>query len=283
MTIILDGKNTANKILENICEKTKQFPKKPKLAVVLVGDNPASEIYVKNKSLKAQSIGFESLVIKLPADVTEDNLLEHVYILNEDVNINAILVQLPLPKHLNSQKIIEAIEPIKDVDGFTSYNFGRLALGYNPYAIPCTPKGIIRLFDEYNINLEGKNILVIGRSNIVGKPLSLLLEGRNATVTMAHSKSIDIKSLAKRSDIIISAVGKANFINSDFIKEGAIVVDVGINRDNNVIIGDVDFISVAPLASFITPVPGGVGPMTIAMLMENTFELFKIQHSLFLI
>lgn len=283
MTIILDGKNVANKILGNIKEQTQQFSKKPKLAVVLVGDNPASEIYVKNKSLKAESIGFESLVIKLPSDVTDDNVLEHIYILNEDKNINAILVQLPLPQHLNTQKIIEAIDPIKDVDGFTSYNFGRLALGYNPYAIPCTPKGIIRLLDEYNIVLEGKNVLVIGRSNIVGKPMSLLMQRRNATVVMAHSKSVDIKSWAKKSDIIISAVGKANFINSDFIKKGAIVIDVGINRDNNVITGDIDFIGVAPLTSFITPVPGGVGPMTIAMLMENTFELFKIQHSLFLI
>lgn len=283
MTIILDGKKTANKILENIKEQTKQFSKKPKLAVVLVGDNPASEIYVKNKSLKAESIGFESLVINLPSDVTDDNVLEHIFILNEDTNINAILVQLPLPQHLNTQKIIEAIDPIKDVDGFTSYNFGRLVLGYNPYAIPCTPKGIIRLIDEYNIDLEGKNVLVIGRSNIVGKPVSLLLQSRNATVVMAHSKSVDIKSWAKKSDIIISAVGKANFINSDFIKQDAVVIDVGINRNNNVITGDVDFISVAPLTSFITPVPGGVGPMTIAMLMENTFELFKIQHSLFLI
>ena len=176
MTTILDGKALAKKITDSIKQETALLEKRPKLAVVLVGNNPASEIYVRNKQKKALELGFESIVLPLPEDISEDNLLEHIYILNEDKNINAVLVQLPLPKHINQQKILEAIEPIKDVDGFTSYNFGRLALGYKPYAIPCTPKGIIRIIEEYNINLQGKNVLVIGRSNIVGKPISLLLQ-----------------------------------------------------------------------------------------------------------
>ena len=277
MTTILDGKKLSEKILADLKEKTSKLAKKPKLAVILVGNNPASEIYVRNKSLKAQSIGFESLVIKLDADISEENLLEHIFILNEDVNINAILVQLPLPEHINKKRIIEAIEPIKDVDGFTAYNFGRMALGYNPFAVPCTPKGIIRLLDEYNIELEGKNALVIGRSNIVGRPLALMLEKRNATVTIAHSRTKDIKTMAKQADILISAIGKPKFITKDFIKDGAVVVDVGISRDGEGISGDVDFENVSPETSYITPVPGGVGPMTIAMLMENTYELYKYQ------
>lgn len=280
MTTILNGKELASKITENLKNEVSALSKKPKLAVILVGNNPASEIYVKNKSIKAQNIGFESLVIPLPADTTEENILEHIYILNEDSDINAILVQLPLPEHINQKRILEAIEPIKDVDGFTSYNFGKLALGYNPFSVPCTPKGIIRLLDEYNINIEGKKVLVIGRSNIVGKPISLMLLKKNATVTVAHSKTPDIKSLAQNSDIIVSATGQPKFITKDFIKIGAVVVDVGITRTNEGISGDVDFDGVAPLTSYITPVPGGIGPMTIAMLMENTLELYKYQRDL---
>lgn len=279
---ILDGKDLADKISENIKKEVSQLDKKPKLAVILVGNNPASEVYVRNKQKRAIEIGFESLVLPLPEDISEDNLLEHIYILNEDTNINGILIQLPLPKHLNQQKILEAIEPIKDVDGFTSYNFGRIALGYKPYSIPCTPKGIIRLLEEYNIQLESKNALVIGRSNIVGKPISLLLQNKNATVTMAHSRTKNLKELALNSDIIVSAIGKPKFITKDFIKEGAIVVDVGINRTENGLCGDVDFENVKELTSYITPVPKGVGPMTIAMLMENTLELYKIQKKLFI-
>ena len=280
MTTILNGKELASKITENIKQEVSTLSKKPKLAVVLVGNNPASEIYVRNKSIKAQNIGFESLIITLPQDATEENILEHIYILNEDDNINAILVQLPLPEHINEKRIIEAIEPIKDVDGFTSYNFGRLALGYKPFSVPCTPKGIIRLLDEYTINLEGKNVLVIGRSNIVGKPVSLMLQQRNATVTMAHSKTKNLKDIARQSDIIISATGKPKFITGDFVKSGAVVVDVGISRTLEGLSGDVDFENVAPLTSYITPVPGGIGPMTIAMLMENTLELYKYQRDL---
>ncbi len=282
MTVILDGKKTAEKIIENLKEKTASLSKKPKLAVILAGDNPASLIYVRNKQKKAGYIGFEPLVINLPSDVTEENILEHIFILNEDREVNAILVQLPLPEGINVQKIIEAIDPVKDVDGFTSYNFGRMALGYPSYALPCTPKGIIRLLEEYNINLEGRHAVVIGRSNIAGKPVSLLLQQKNATVTMANSYTQNLKELALEADIILSAVGKPGFINSDYIKQGAVVIDVGINRTAKGITGDVDFIKAAPKASYITPVPGGIGPMTIAMLMENTYELYKIQRSLIL-
>ena len=280
MTTILDGKGLASKITGELKEKVSTLSKKPKLAVILTGNNPASQIYVKNKSIKAQNIGFESLVINLPEESSEENILEHIYVLNEDDNVNAILVQLPLSPHINKQRILEAIDPIKDVDGFTSYNFGRLALGYKPYALPCTPKGIIRLLEEYNIPLEGKNVLIIGRSNIVGKPLFFMLQQKNATVTLAHSKTKDIKSQAKQADIIISAIGKPKYLSADFIKKDAIIIDVGISRTQDGISGDVDFEKVKYIASYITPVPGGVGPMTIAMLMENTFELYQYQRAL---
>ncbi len=281
MTIILDGKKTANNIIEKIKDYTFTLSKKPKLAVIMAGDNPASKIYVGNKQKKAEYAGFESIVINLPNNVTEEDILEHIYILNEDDEVNAILVQLPLPKGISSQKIIESIKPIKDVDGFTSYNFGKLALGYQPYAYPCTPKGIIRLLEEYQINTEGKHSVIIGRSNIVGKPISLMLQSKNSTVTMANSYTQNLKELAKTADIIVSAVGKPHFLNSDFIKEGSIIIDVGINRTETGITGDFDFISTAQKASYITPVPGGIGPMTIAMLMENTLELYKYQRSIF--
>lgn len=280
MAVILDGKQSALKITENIKKQTEKLLKKPRLAVIKVGDDAASEVYVRNKQRKAESIGFDSLVIPLPSDITDENLLEHIYILNEDVNVNAILVQLPLPEHINKQKILEAIDPVKDVDGFTSYNFGRLALGYKPYAVPCTPKGIIRLLDEYNINIEGKTAVVIGRSNIVGKPISMLLQMRNATVINAHSKTTNLKELCKRADIIVSAVGKPKMINAEYVSDGCIIIDVGINRIDSGLVGDFDYNSVFDKASFITPVPGGIGPMTIAMLMENTLELYKYQLTL---
>ncbi len=280
MTIILDGKKLADKILNELKEKTLTLNCKPKLAVIIVGENPASQIYVHNKQKKADDVGFDSVVISLPSDVSEDNLLEQIFILNEDANINAILVQLPLPEHINKQRILETIDPIKDVDGFTSYNFGRLALGYKPYAIPCTPKGIIKLMEEYNIELKSKNVLVIGRSNIVGKPISLLFQQKNATVTMANSYTKNLKEISSKADIIVSAVGKPKFITSEYVKDGAIIVDVGISRADGDIFGDVDYSSVYDKASYITPVPGGVGPMTIAMLMKNTLELYNIQKEL---
>ncbi len=277
MTIILDGKKLANEIIEDLKNLTVKLEKKPKLAVILAGNDVASEIYVRNKQNKAKYIGFDSVVIPLDNDISEENMLEQIHILNEDENINAILVQLPLPEHINKQRVLEAIDPLKDVDGFTSYNFGRLALGYKSLVVPCTPKGIIRLLQKYNIQIEGKNVLVIGRSNIVGKPIAILLQSQNATVTIAHSKTNNLKELARNSDIIISAIGKYHFIKKDFIKKNAIVIDVGINRTKNSLAGDVDFEEVAPLCSYITPVPGGIGPMTIAMLMENTYELYKYQ------
>lgn len=280
MTIVLDGNKLSEKITEELKTKTAELVKKPKLAVIIVGNNPASQLYVKNKQKKAEYIGFESVLIPLSEDVSEENLLEHIYILNGDKDVNAVLVQLPLPQHINKQRILEAIDPIKDVDGFTSYNFGRLALGYKPYAMPCTPKGIIRLLSEYNIELKGKNVLVIGRSNIVGKPVSLLFQQNNATVTMANSHTKNLKEHALRSDIVVSAVGKPNFINSEYIKDGSVVIDVGISRTEDGITGDFDYESVFPKASYITPVPGGVGPMTIAMLMENTYELYNLQKDL---
>lgn len=280
MTIILNGKELALKITDNLKKEVEKLSKKPKLAVILVGDNPASQIYVRNKNIKAKNIGFEPLVINLPADSPDENILEHIYILNEDDNVNAILIQLPLPEHLNKQRILEAIDPIKDVDGFTSYNFGRLALGYKPYAIACTPKGVIRLLEEYNIDIEGKNVLIIGRSNIVGKPLSFLFQQKNATVTIAHSRTKDLKSVAKQADILVCALGKPKYITADFVKKDAVIVDVGISRTNEGISGDADFEEVKSIASYITPVPGGIGPMTIAMLMENTLELYKHQRNL---
>ncbi len=280
MTVIMDGKLTAEKITAEIKTEVSALTVKPKLAVIKVGDNPASQIYVRNKQKKALELGINSVVLELPSNVSEENLLEQIYILNEDTDINAVLVQLPLTEHINKQRIIEAIEPIKDVDGFTSFNFGRLALGYQPYTFPCTPKGIIRLMDEYNINLEGKKAVVIGRSNIVGKPLSLLLQRQNATVIMAHSKTINLKEHTLSADIIVSAVGHPNLITADMVSEGAVIIDVGINRIDNKLIGDVDFNTVKEKVSFITPVPGGIGPMTIAMLMENTLELYKFQKSL---
>lgn len=278
MAVIIDGKKIAEKVIDNIKKEVDLLERKPKLAVILVGNNPASEIYVRNKQKMALKLGFESIVLTLPADISEENLLEQIYILNEDVNINAILVQLPLPAHLNKQKILEAIEPLKDVDGFTTHNFGRLALGYFPCVVPCTPKGIVRLLDEYDISLEGKKVLVIGRSNIVGKPISLLMQNLNATVTMAHSKTKNLEELILSNDIIMSAVGIPNIVNQ--VSKGAVVIDVGINRTENGLKGDVNFELASENASYITPVPGGVGPMTIAMLMENTLELFKIQEKL---
>lgn len=279
MVQILDGKKYADEICENLKIEISKLSKKPKLAVIVIGDNPASQIYVKNKHKKAQYIGFDSLIVSLSQDVTEENILEHIFILNEDDDVNGILVQLPLPKHINQQKIIEAIDPVKDCDGFTSYNFGKLSLGYKPYAIPCTPKGIIKLIEHYNISVEGKKALVIGRSNIVGKPISILLQQKNATVIMSNSYTQNLKSISQTADIIVSAVGKPYFINKDFIKNDAVIIDVGINRTDCGIKGDVDFESCCEKASYITPVPGGIGPMTIAMLMENTLELYKIQRS----
>lgn len=279
MTIILDGKALSTKILDNIETQIKKLSIKPKLAVILVGNNPASQVYVRSKERAANQIGIESLAIELSAETTEEDLIQHIHILNEDKRVNAILVQIPLPKHIDANKILEKITPTKDVDGFHPYNCGKLVSGQKPYSIPCTPKGIIRLLDEYNIKLEGLNAVVIGRSNMVGKPIAQLLLQRNATVTTVHSKTKNIEQYTKNADLIVAAVGVANFLKADMVKENVIIIDVGISRISGRLIGDVDFEFVKEKASYITPVPGGVGPMTIAMLMDNTLELYKLQNS----
>ena len=281
MAIILDGKQTAKKITDELKLKVQNLDKKPSLAVIMAGNKPANEVYVKNKEKKALEIGFNSIIKKTDENITKEELLKIIKELNEDDNINAILLQLPLPKHLNEKDFLDKIDPKKDVDGFCSYNLGKLLKNDSPYAIPCTPKGIIRLLDEYNIDIESKIALVIGRSNIVGKPVSILLLNRNSTVIMTHTKTKNLENLTKTADILICAAGKKEMIKKEMIKENAVIIDVGITRDNDgKLKGDVDFNDVKEKTSYITPVPGGIGPMTIAMLMENTYELYKIQKGI---
>lgn len=273
MTIILDGKKLRDKIFENLKQKLNNMSEKPTLAVILVGDDPASQIYVKNKKKTAENLGINSIVINYPSNISENILLDKIQELNNDNKITAILVQLPLPKHINKFKIIDAIAPEKDVDGLTPYNSGKLFSGEEPYVYPCTPKGILLLLDEYNIELAGKHVVVIGRSNLVGKPVAQMLLNRNATVTMCHSHTKNLSDITKTADIIVSAVGK-NIIGEKMLKSDCVVVDVGIFKDvNGKICGDVDFASASKIAAYISPVPGGVGPMTIASLMLNTVEL----------
>lgn len=275
MTIILDGKSLRNKILSELKNKLDKFEKKPTLVVILVGENPASKIYVNNKKKTAESLGINSIVINYPDNIEENILLTKIEELNKAPDITAILVQLPLPKHIDKSKIINTISPQKDVDGFTPYNFGRLFEGEEPFVYPCTPKGIIRLLDEYKIPLEGQHAVIVGRSNIVGKPLSQMLLNRNATVTICHSRTKNLAEITKTADILISAVG-GKIIGKNMLKSNCVVVDVGIFKDENgKTRGDIDFENVASVASYISPVPGGVGPMTIAMLMSNTVELFE--------
>ena len=273
MTIILDGKKLRDKIFENLKTKLDVMHKKPTLAVILVGNNPASQIYVRNKKKTAEKLGINSISVEYPENVSEQELLEKIKELNSDKNVTAILVQLPLPNHINKNKIIDSILPQKDVDGLTPYNLGKLFSGEEPYVYPCTPKGILLLLDEYNIELDGKNIVVVGRSNLVGKPVAQMLLKRNATVTMCHSHTKNLANITKTADIIVSAVGK-NVIGEKMLKSNCVVIDVGIFRDENgKISGDVDFENVSNVAAYISPVPGGVGPMTIASLMLNTVEL----------
>lgn len=278
MAIILDGKTLADKILKQIKTEILDNGYAPTLAVVIVGNNPASQIYVRNKDAKAKELGIKSVVIELPENISQEVLESKIENIANDKNIHAILVQLPLPKHINAQKIIEKIPPQKDVDGFHPYNIGRLFSGFEPYAKACTPKGILKILDEYNISVAGKNIVVVGRSNIVGKPVAAMLSNKNATVTLCHSKTQNLKEITKSADILICAIGKAKFFTSEYIAENVVVIDVGINRnENGVLSGDVDFEQVKDCVSYITPVPKGVGPMTIAMLMENTLDLYKKQ------
>jgi len=279
MAILIKGKDLSAKIVEEIRQKTLTLSKNPALAVIIVGSNPASKVYVAKKKQTAEQAGFNSQVIELEESVSQEELEKQIEILNQDDDINGILVQLPLPKHINTYDIIEKILPEKDVDGFHPINVGRLAIGLKPYAVSCTPYGIIKLLEENNIEIEGKHAVIIGRSNIVGKPLSYLLLNSNATVTVCHSKTKNLSEISSQADILIAAVGIPKFVKADFVKEGAVVIDVGINRnEEGKLVGDVDFEDVVPKAGYITPVPGGVGPMTIAMLLSNTLELFKLKH-----
>ncbi len=275
MTIILDGKALRDKLLGDLKVKIDKSEIKPGLSVILVGNDSASQIYVNNKRKTAEKLGIKSEVIEYPADVEENVILDKINELNQDDSVHAILVQLPLPEHINKLKIIDAISPQKDVDCFTTINYGKLAAGLEPAVYPCTPKGILLLLDEYNIDLDGKHVVVVGRSNLVGKPMSLMALKRNATVTTCHSHTKNLKSITKTADVVISAVGEV-LIEEDMINENIIVVDVGISRDKNgKIRGDVNFETVCGKTSYISPVPGGVGPMTIASLMLNTYELFE--------
>ena len=288
MTIInkiIDGKMYAEKLLKEIHPLSKEFlhnfNRKPCLTVILVGDNPASKIYVKNKILVAKKIDIETKEILLSSDITEDELIKHISILNKDQNVDGILVQLPLPKHISEKKIINLISPLKDVDGFHPKNFGKLFMG-DPKFIPCTPLGCLYMLKQEIEDIKGKNAVIIGRSNIVGKPMASLLLSSDCSVTITHSKSKNIEEYTRKADILIVAVGIPEMIDEKFIKPGAIVIDVGINRlesknnDNSsnkgVLVGDVKFEKVLKIAKKITPVPGGVGPMTIACLMHNTVK-----------
>jgi methylenetetrahydrofolate dehydrogenase (NADP+)/methenyltetrahydrofolate cyclohydrolase len=281
--MILDGKSLANIERERIADEVSGLGFKPGLAVILVGDDPASAIYVRSKERASEKAGFKSSVIRMQDDTSRQELIAQIRKLNGDKSIHGILVQLPLPKHINEEEVINSISPLKDVDCFHPENFGRLFAG-NQIVEPCTPKGIMRLLEYYKIEIKGRNALIIGRSNIVGKPIAMLLMQKHATITIAHSRTADIPLLARNSDIIVSAIGKAGFVTGDMVKEGASVIDVGINRIDDPqsekgyrVVGDVDFDTVSMKAGAITPVPGGVGPMTIAMLLQNTLELAKLQ------
>lgn len=277
MTLI-DGKSISAKVKEEVRQEALNLANlgvKPGLAVILVGEDKASQTYVNSKEKACIACEINSIMHRLDKDTNEEALLELIRNLNEDEAVDGILVQLPLPKHINTNKILEAISPDKDVDGFHAVNVGRLVSGLECFA-PCTPFGIMRLLKEYDIDVTGKNAVVIGRSNIVGKPMANLLLNASATVTITHSKTKNLSQITKNADILVAAIGIANFVKEDMVKEGAVVIDVGINRlDDGRLVGDVDFDSVAPKCSFITPVPGGVGPMTIAMLLNNTIKSAK--------
>lgn len=275
---IIDGKEVSAYIKQQVKLQTdslKQQGIEPCLAVIIVEGDPASRVYVNNKKKACDACGIKSLEFSLAGDVKEDELLSLIEKLNNDGSVHGILCQLPLPKHIDEKKVIETISPEKDVDGFSAVNVGKIWLGDYDFS-PCTPMGVMELLDYYKIDLEGKNCVIVGRSNIVGKPMAALLLERNATVTLCHSKTKDIASFTKNADVIIAAVGKANFVTADMVKTGAVVVDVGINRNaQGKLCGDVDFDNVKDKASYITPVPGGCGPMTIAVLMKNTLVAAK--------
>jgi len=280
--MIIDGKKTAAELREKLKKKVTELKSTynavPGLTVILVGEDPASKIYVKNKEKFAIEVGINSQVIKYPEDVEEKVVLNKIKELNSDNKVSGILVQLPLPKHIDKRKVIETIDPVKDVDGFHPINVGNLSSGYDS-SIPCTPLGCYLLIKKIEKNLNGKHAVVIGRSNLNGKPMTQLLLKENCTVTITHSKTKDLKAECNRADIIIAAVGRPKLVKGDWVKKGAIVIDVGINKTDSGLVGDVDFDEVSKVAKAITPVPGGVGPMTIACLLSNTVECFKKARS----
>ncbi len=283
MAEIISGKVVSKEVKEKVakeCEELKKQGVTPGLAVIIVGDDSASQVYVKNKEKACEEVGFYSEKYALPAETTQDELNALVKKLNEKKEINGILCQLPLPSHLDDKEVINLIDPIKDVDAFHPVNVGAIMIGdYN--FLPCTPAGVMELIHSTGVDVAGKKAVVIGRSNIVGKPMAMLLLHENATVEITHSKTKDLKEVTKTADILVAAIGKAKFVTADMVKKGAVVIDVGMDRDENgKLCGDVDFDSVKDVASYITPVPGGVGPMTISMLMKNTLTAAKIQNNI---
>ena len=280
MSKLIDGVLVANSVKAEVkaeVEALKQKGISVGLAVILVGNNAASEIYVRNKQRACEAVGINSYKYLLSESTTKKELLALIEKLNGDSKVNGILCQLPLPSHINKSAVVSCIDPIKDVDGFNPQNAGKM-LSSSRCLLPCTPQGVIKLLDYYGIEIEGKNCAVIGRSDIVGKPMAVLLNERNATVTLCHSKTKDMKNILKNADIIVSATGKPKLVTADMVKAGAVVIDVGITRENGKLCGDVDFENVSKKASFISPVPGGVGPMTIAMLLKNTLKAAKLQN-----
>lgn len=279
---IIDGKKVSAEVKAQVAKETELLKSKgivPGLAVVIVGDDPASRVYVNNKKKACELVGFKSEEYALPAQTTQQELLNLVETLNYKKDINGILVQLPLPEHLDEKQIIEAINPIKDVDAFNAVNVGKIMIGDYDF-LPCTPAGVMEMLSYYNIPVSGKNCVVIGRSNIVGKPMAMLLLHQNGTVTICHSKTRNLKEICAGADILVAAVGIPKFVKADMVKEGAVVIDVGMDRDENgKLCGDVDFDDVKEKTSYITPVPGGVGPMTIATLMKNTLKACKLQNN----
>jgi methylenetetrahydrofolate dehydrogenase (NADP+)/methenyltetrahydrofolate cyclohydrolase len=276
---LIDGKALAQKVenyVETEVEKLKQEKNiVPGLAVILVGDDPASHAYVKMKAKACEKVGFYSITHSMPETISQDEIIATIEMMNTNPRIDGILVQLPLPKHIDTTKILEVIDPKKDVDGFHAYNMGRLVTGLDSF-VACTPLGVMKMFEEYQIDLQGKDVCVVGASNIVGKPMASLLLNANATVTVTHIFTKDLKAHTSKADILVVGVGVPGLIKEDMVKEGAVVIDIGINRiANGSLVGDVDFKHVAPKCSFITPVPGGVGPMTIAMLLSNTLKSAK--------
>lgn len=276
---LIDGKSLANKVHSNVASQVEQLKQEknivPGLAVILVGDDPASHAYVKMKAKACEKVGFYSITHNMPDTISQDEIIATIEMMNNNPRIDGILVQLPLPKHVDTDKILEVIDPKKDVDGFHAYNVGRLVTNLDSF-VACTPLGVMKMFEEYNIDLKGQDVCVVGASNIVGKPMAALLLNANATVTVTHIFTKDLKAHTSKADIVIVGVGVPGLIKEDMVKEGAIVIDIGINRiEDGSLVGDVDFKNVSKKCSYITPVPGGVGPMTIAMLLANTLKAAK--------